>query len=1206
MRTNISRRFAALLAFAATGLLLSTLLPAQTVATGSIVGFVSDPQEKPVAGAKVEIREPSRGVRLLILSSHEGIYSSGPLQPGNYEIEIEAKGFQSAHLQLSVRAGNTSRADLTVQIATEKPRTAVQTGPSVNVEQATVQGVLEGELADLSPINARNIFDLGQLEPGVQTQDGGVIDPSENGIEAVSLLNHYGRATSVTVDGLNINNDLFGSDTQNVPASAVQEFQIAQSLPDYSNSRPASGAINIITRSGTNALHGELFGIFRGDQGAASLPGSPDSYFQREQYGGRAGGAAIKDKIFWFADAERSQQHLTDSEPFSFPFNGLNATLVQPYREFDTDERVDWNMRGSTRGFARVNFFENNDLRPFGSFSSTQRVHSINNTGTGALGFDFNTGVYAHSLRFEYLKLHSSVNDATSGLSAVDDPIPGLGINIGASTQGSCALSAGGSYCGGPSALAPEQLEQSNTVAKYDGGRILGTHVIHYGVTFDRIEAARLAMNSAFPQAGTTSAGNFLSSDPTSYAADFVTLSNGIGWTTNKSEFGLHAGALNPDNRLELYIGDRWAASTRLTVTYGLQYVHDTGRSDSNLGALPTLNQWGAGYGSKVRNPASNFAPQFGFAWDASGDGKTVIRGGAGLFYENPLGANVLYDQPARLANGIFADSPLVCNGSVANPFAWPVNTGVAGTTVAGGAGTVVANPTSGVLEVSPAFCGKAISTAAPQILALNSAYQAAAAGVTGSPANPNFLGTTLTALNPNYDLLYPGYRTPRAYQMNLGIEKEIYPGTIVSIDYLRNIGEHFLIGEDINHTGAARSFNQANAVAARDAAQVANGCSAGLNQATCMVAKLGQAGAQAAYSAAGLDSNLQTAGGAPCNYCAFPGTNSITGNLGEVGGVDMLFPVGRSLYSGLQAKVVQRINRPVYGVTSARFEFSYTLSRFVSQLQDQGQFNLATDNDSPTLFTGPNALNRKHQISFGGTFDLPLHIRFAAIGHFYSPVPQNLLLPELTHGGEIFSSDWLGAGLGASGTPEPVPGTKLGQLETASNVTNLDSVITSYNHTYANQFTPAGECLVAQVTGSPTNVFSCPGQVSGPQVMTPSDMFALGWVMPTLNSVAAYPTGIPWLKSMDARLAWPLKIHDRITLEPSASVFNVFNFWNAFLPGNLPGASLLPGQNGLLAPNVAGGVTPASVAPFRANYQSGTYALGTPRIFEFGLHVTF
>ena len=1205
---NSARRFAGL--FAAVGLLLvSPLLLAQTVGTGSIVGTVADQHGKVLADTKVEITNKATAAVIHVTTSSGGWYSSGPIQPGEYVVRVAVKGFNRAALPVVVQVGNIAKGNVVMLVGLEKPPVQGQNEVVLNLEQATVQGVMNGDEIEKLPISGRNFLDLAQLEPGVQMQDGGLFE-GKDGLSSVSFLDRFGRPERITVDGVDISDETVGSATQNIPASAIREFQVAQSSLDLSTGLTSSGAVNVITRSGSDQIHGGVFGVFSGDQGAAALPGSapPGSSasspsFQREVFGADAGGAIIKDKVFWFADAERAKQDLTAAEPFTAPFDGLNATLSEPYREFDTDERVDWNMRGSTRAFYRFNFFQNSDLRPFGSASSTQQFRNANNTLTNALGVDFNTGAYAHSLRFEYLKLRNEMENATSSLSGVDNPIPGLGINIGASTAGNCILSSGGSYCGGPSWLGPQQTVQSDKEARYDGSRLMGKHIVRYGIAFNRIDGARLAASSAFPQVGTTSLLGSISSDPTSYPADWVSLGNGVAFSTPKSSFGFPGGGLTPDNRVDAYVGDVWKARAKLTLTYGLHYVRDSGRTDSGLGPLPELNQWGAGLGERIRNPNSDFAPQFGFVWDAGGNGKTVIRGGGGLYYENSLWNNTLLDSPARLSKGIFTDAPVVCQGGVANAFNWPTNP-TAGTIPNA---TVVTNPTTGNLQVLPTFCGGTISTVAPQILALSSAFQAAAATVTGQQSNGNFLGTTLSALNPNYDILYPGYRTPRSWQMNLGAQKEIRPGTLLSVDYIRNIGEHYLIGQDINHSGAARSFNQANAVAARDAAQVANGCPVGFGQATCMInstfltgVPLGVSGAQAAYSRAGLDSNLQAAGGGPCSYCAFPGTNPITGNLGTVGGVDMLFPDGRSLYSGVQIKLVTRVDNPLRGVKTGYFQIGYSLSRFTSPVQDQDFINLATDNDDPLRFTGPNALGRKHQISFSGTFDLPLHAKFSMIGHFYSPLPENLELPELTNGGEIFATDWLGAGLGAAGTPEPVPGTEIGQFQHRTDIENLQSVINTYNHTFAGSLTPAGDCLVG-------NNAQCPGQIAGPQVMTAADMASLGWIMPTLSSVAPHAASSPWLKSLDLRASWPIKVKERVTIEPSASVFNVFNFANEFLPGNSPSASLLPGLNGILAPNVAGGVTPgSSLTPFRASFQSGTYALGAPRRFEFGLRISF
>jgi hypothetical protein len=1193
--TGLIRQLA--LAAAVAWLFWPVRMPAQTVATGNIAGVVGDAKGNLIAGAKVQIIRKSTGATSYVKTSSEGLYSSGPIQPGEYTVWVEAKGFSIARMTATVHVGNTTVANVTMQPPPEKP--PFQAGTPVNIAQPTVQSVQDAELVEHLPISGRNMFDLAQLEPNVQIQDAAVLDATKNGITAISLLSHFGRQTQVTVDGLNIDDEIVGATTQNIPPSAVREFQIAQSTLDLSSGLTSSGAVNVITRSGTDQIHGAFFGIFRGDEGAASLPASPHTNFQQEQYGGNAGGAIIKDKVFWFADAERTQQNLTAAEPFIFPFDGLNASLNEPYRDFSSDERVDWNMRRSARAFARANFFQNTDTRPFSSFSSTQQMSSDTNTVTGAAGVDFNTGVYAHSLRFEYLKLRSHVDGATGGLSGVDNPIPGLGINIGAYIAGNCVLSGGGSYCGGPSWLGPERNVQADKMGRYDGSRVLGAHNIRYGATFNRIDAAHVEAYSVAPQVGTVWAANSTSPDPTSYPANYVSLGNGIAAYTNQNTFGLRGGGLNPDNRIEAYVADAWKATPKLTLTYGLHYGYDTGRTDSNLGSLPALNQWGSGYAGQIRNPNADLAPQFGFAWDASGNGKTVFRLGAGLYYANTLWSNMLFDAPARLANGAYADTPQLCSGAVPQPFTWPTAL-VPGSSIAGGAATAVNSTTA-----LPNFCGGTIATVAPGILALSSAFQAAAATVTPSQPNNGFVGAALKAVNPSYDLLYPGYLTPRSYQMNFGVEEEIRPGAVLSIDYVRNISEHFLIGEDINHSGAARSFNQANAIAARDAAQVANGCAPGLAQATCMIGKLGQQGAQEAYSRAGLDSNLQAAGGGPCPYCAFPGTNPISGNLGSVGALDMLFPDGHSLYTGFQVKLVQKLNQPWRGVKGASFQVSFTYSKFISQVQDQGIVNLATDNDNPTRFTGTGAMDRKYQISYGGTFDLPFKTKLSLVGHFFSPLSQSLLLPELTNGGEIFATDWIGSGLGAQNHPEPLPGTNIGQFQRATTDNTLPAVISTYNHDFAGKFTPAGACLVGN--SAPNNPFSCPGLVSAYPVMTTVDMAALGWVLPTVNGVAPEAVGIPWLKTLDMRVSWPFTLKDRVTIEPSATVFNVFNFWNASLPGNLPSASLIPGQNGILAPNSVGGIIPGSnLTPFRASFQSGSFALGAPRSFQFGLRVSF
>lgn len=1197
------------------------LLGQETTGTGGIRGILIDSTGAAVADAKVTITNKIRASVVHVNTSEDGVYSSGPLEPGDYTVRISAKGFKTVELAVAARVGVVTGGNVKLEAGAE---TEVQAIPSadivLNSEQPTVQSLVTANQLDDLPLNGRSYLDAAQIAPGVQMQDAGVLNPGKAGFSSVSFESRYGRDARIEVDGATISDGTIGAVAQNIPASAILEFDLAQASLDLPTQTTSSGTVNVATRSGGDKLHGEIFGSYLGHQGSAALPGSKNLPFQREQFGARAGGPLTRSGFFWFLDAERLQQNVTFADPFTAPFNLLSTALPQPLRERMGDARLDWQRREDAHGFYRLGFDEVSQVRPFGSASSLQEFRSTTHSPSNTLGYDFNQGPYTHSLRAEYLRYGSGVTDYTGTLPAgVENPIPGLGINIGAPVLGNCALSGGGAFCSGPSSFAPQTTFQSLFEFKYDGTRVVGSHVFRYGATFNRIHAGGSVAPYTNPQVGTSSPclpGStiplcLVSADPTAYPADSVFLGNGIGFSTTQSAFGYSGGGLGPDNQIAAYAGDAWKLGRNLVLTYGVRYLRDSGSIvDHNFGSLSVLNEWQPGLSNPVRNPHLNFAPQFGFAWDAGGTGKTVLRGGAGLYYASSLWNDALLDSRARTAKGLLGQTAQVCGAGNPIPFTWPTSLAsvAVNSSIAGGAG-IVTNPTTS--QVEPTFCGTAISSAGSPILALSSAFQAAAAAA-GSQPNVNYVSNSLSAVNANgVDVFDPNYRTPRSWQMNLGLQQELRPGMILSIDYVRQIGLHNLMILDANHSGAAYSYNMTNAMAARDKAQLAAGCSAGYGQAQCMVNALGSvAAAQAAYSVAGLDSNSAVTGGAPCGFCAFPGftpiginNNGAGSGTGSLGTLDMLNTVGRSVYSGYQARLVQRVLHPMQGVKAATFQLSYSLSKYVSQSQDSDFPTVATDNDRPLLFTGPNGLDRKHQFSISGTFDLPFSAKLSILGHLYSPLPQNLLLPELTNGGEIYASDWLGSGLGSGGAPEPVQGTQIGQYNRGTNIGNLQHVISVYNTNFAGTLTPAGHCLVADQ--------NCPGNAPI-QVMTPLDMATLGWVMPNLPSVPFDAWGAPWLKTLDLKAAWPIKIKERVTIEPSASVFNVFNFANAFLPGNMPLSSLLPGpnptavQNGVLAPNSVGGAVGAGLTPFRAGFQSGTFALGAPRQLQFGLRISF
>jgi len=280
-----------------------------TVGSGSITGTVTDPTGAVVSGAKVVITNTGTGQALNLSANPAGAYTSGPLDPGTYKVQVSAKGFSSTNQTVTVQVGNTATANVKLQVGQESQVIEVEASQlAVNTEQAEVQGVLNSDQIANLPVNGRNFLDLAQLEPGVQIQDGQNFDPTKAGYSSISFGGRFGRTARINVDGVDISDETVGTTTTDIPASAIDEFQIGQSSLDLSNDLTSSGAVNVTTKTGTNTLHGEAFGFIRDHSFAASSPGGHDYAFQRSQFGASVGGAIIKNKLFFFADGERTKQ----------------------------------------------------------------------------------------------------------------------------------------------------------------------------------------------------------------------------------------------------------------------------------------------------------------------------------------------------------------------------------------------------------------------------------------------------------------------------------------------------------------------------------------------------------------------------------------------------------------------------------------------------------------------------------------------------------------------------------------------------------------------------------------------------------------------------------------------------------------------------------------------------------------------------------
>ena len=1186
-----------------------------TIATGSIQGTVTDPQGGAVPNAKVTISAQGGGKTVDVTTDAAGLYNSGTLTPGVYTVRVAAQGFKTVALGVTVQVGVVSGGNVQLELGSESAVVEVTAGAvEVNTEQAQVQGVVTQEQIENMPINGRNFLDLAQLEPGVQIQDGANFDPTKTGFSSISFGGRYGRTARIEVDGVDVSDETVGTTTTDIPASAISEFQIAQSSLDMSNELTSSGAVNVVTRSGNNTLHGEGYGLFRDSSQSPIFPGA--GTFQRNQEGGNVGGAVIKDKLFFFADGERTLQHAGAGVPVSDPFTDLSGNFPSPFKEGELLGRVDFQATKSLHLFYRFNYFTNYLVPSFGtpsfSFFANKDI-----TRDHVVGGDWTNGAWTHSVRFQYLKFQNFIADAVrgSGEPFADFPIAMDFLVSGLAT--------------GPSPDAPQATPQSSHQFKYDGSRTWGSHIFRYGFAYNHINGGgfasffanaplMLSIQTSEPSPGGITCPNGDSGPqcPLNWTADELLIGNGQGYSSEKGAFGRPFGGLGPDNRVAFYLGDSWKVYPNFTVTYGVRYVRDTGRTDSDLPPIPQLNLALPGLGDQVNQPNSNFGPQIGLAWDPFKNGKTVIRAGAGIYYDNSIFNNVLFDRPPRLQTGTFFFSDAVpCFFGSAGPVAF----GDGSVQFIPGGNDLCGSPVGATIPSSAvsATCPSGITVA--QCMANFQTVYAASYAANPLGPNPNYIGSLIQQGLPlNGGTIYaPQFKSPRSVQMNIGFQRELAKGTVLTVDYIRNVGTHFLLTEDANHTGDASYLNQPAALAAINATNESFDCApivpgVDLTGIDCAI----ESGATISdYANNGLDSpkdlnigecSAASGIGVPC---AFGGINP------NIGPTATLFPVGRSLYNALDVKVTQNVHHPLPGIKYLNGQISYTLSRFeysgsanglnnpgTPGNQDQDFIDSALDERNPNRYFGPTLLDRTHQLNFGGYADMPLGFKLGLVAHFWSPLAITPLLDIPAGPGSIFQTDFTGDGTVNDPLPlgqtDPTCGivggsctyttAKTGAFGRSLSPTGLGGAINSYNSSIAgNTITPAGQALV------------------NANLITEQQLIDLGATPQEIAPPPANQVGLSWMKALDFQIGWVGHVGERFTIEPSVGFFNVFNFRNWDSAGNtLSGA--LSGSAGSINGTFGNAYRGTGNRANAIGAGSGVFGLGAPRVIEWGLKFSF
>jgi Carboxypeptidase regulatory-like domain len=1153
-----------------------------TPTSGAIQGSITDQSGAAVPNAQVTITNAGTGSSRTSVTDSAGLYNSGSLNPGQYKIEVVAPGFQKLQSTVPVNVNAIAGGNFKLTVGQNSETVTVQAGEvAVNTEQSSVQNTLTTQQIDTLPVNGRNFLDLAQLEPGVQLQSGETFDPTKAGYSALSFSGMAGRTTRIQLDGQDITDETVGTTIFNVSQGAIDQVQISRSTQDVTGDITSTGAVQAATRSGTNSFHGNLFYNFQDHNVGFATERGVDTPFQRNQFGGSIGGPVLKDKLFFFVNSERIKQDTGTVSTVGSLFQNIATQypfVPSPFRDTYSTARLDYGGWHGIHFFARANYEDNSAVSAFGKGYSIYA--NRDNTPGIAGGADFSTPHTTHSIRISYEKFHNLIgNDVSTSSTYYGVP----GIEFYYASQG---------LYSGPNYLAPQQTYQSDKQFRYDGSWIRGAHNIRFGAGFNRILGGGFAGFFSLAPRVSLSSKTLLgpdASNPLNYGAFGVILGNGQGYFTELPGFGAPAGGQG-DWRTFAYVADSWKIRPELTVNAGIRWSRDTGRSDSDLAPIPCsavnttltgyqpctnpsdrlLDQFGPGLGARVNQPNFDFGPQLGFAYSPGGSGKTVIRGGIGVFFENSVFNNVLFDRPFKLAQGRFYATKNLCSAYGNYSFTLPGTT----TVVDNYNGTSIQN-----------LCNnETIDQSGPAFAALQAQYQQATTASGGVTTNGDYVGNTLAIPTAaGYAAYAPNFKTAYATQINIGLQQQIWHGSVLSVDYIHSVTNHIEQAIDTNHIGDARYFDPVAAASAIQATLAAGGY-ATIDEAIAGGATI------ADFAGNGLDSGTQLNGGYPApGTIAFPGINP------KVGQGWFQFPSGRAGYDALQVNFRQQARHPLPGVVDSNFEVSYSLSRQVSTTTAPGNtagsdsfFSPnAWDYNQPTRFIGPGSLDRTHIFSFGGSAFLKYGPRVGLIGHIYSSPATNLIMDTTTTGGagQIFQSDYTGDG----SIGDPFPGTNPGSFMRQYNNHNLSQLISRYNAQSAGHLTPAGQTLVNS------------GLISA------SQLAALGGVMqpvstPTGPTLRNYP-----FRTMDANFTYPIKLKwlsEVATLEPGVAIYNFANFGNYTL--NNYDAEILnsPGATDTNYPNGPFGYSVKDQN--RVTRGSGTFDQGDARSTEFQLRFTF
>lgn len=590
-------------------------------ADASIRGRVVDAQGLSVR-ASVEAVQLATGLTRRADGDEAGRFALPSLPPGTYRIDVAAPNFRPRRFEpVTIAVGDAL--DLTVELSVSggsETLTVAATAASVDLISPLVGGVIGSQQIDALPLNGRNFLELAYLAPGNAPAPN--FDPTKARSVIVSSGGQLGRGGNITIDGMDNNDDVVGGPLMNISQDAVQEFQVATNTYSAVLGRSAGSVINVITKSGSDAVHGSA-ALFARDRRWQAAPATFDAEtadvadnlpFKRQQLPLTVGGPLRRQRLFAFGNLE------IRNEDGGVLVGARNLTTGRIDRRFATaplDDllgslRLDWRLSDRDSVMLRYTGQRQNDIsaskldRAIGTESyrqdSRNRFHAAIGTWTRVLS---SRAVNTVSLSF------------SDFANQIDPVTPGVQLTFP-------SLLAGASFRV-PQGTTQSRLQVSEALSLVRGGHQLtvGGQVQRVSGVFDLdvFRNGRVELVEDFPSLDRNGDGR-VNDDDLLFA---VTLRSAF---PNR---GLTIGDAN-NTHFAGYLQDDWRVHPRLSVSAGLRYEVDT--DVNNISRVSELNPLVSGFvNGPRRRDLNNWAPRVGLNW-AFRDGRASLHGGYGIYYD--------------------------------------------------------------------------------------------------------------------------------------------------------------------------------------------------------------------------------------------------------------------------------------------------------------------------------------------------------------------------------------------------------------------------------------------------------------------------------------------------------------------------------------------------------------------------------------------